>query len=118
MKQQNPLIEYQIETLRRKLSRVTRVTVKPLSKRNDRVQYRIRSIEMLGENKTRLSTNLSAIITGRGFIQEYRYETVYLKNDTKFRVIRSIRYQNLGNTTVKRPEWINEGKNATATDVE
>jgi hypothetical protein len=122
--QQNPLIKYQIEILRKKLSRVTRVTVEPLSKRDDRVQYRIRSIGMLssdeeigGESKTILNTNLSAVITERGFIQEYRHETVYRENDAKFRVIQSIRYRNLGNTTVKRPEWVDEAKNATAPEI-
>lgn len=62
------------------------------------------------------NVSLSALVGGQGLVREYHIEyTATLGNNTT-RVERTVRFAALGETTVERPQWYDEAKNAT-TDV-
>lgn len=112
-------MQYQFEYIGDLLSETTTVTVEKLSGDGKLRQYRVQS-ELRPtnagssiENRSVESGNLSIVIDERGFIHRYRVKSVDQRSANTKRIIQTVRYQNLTTTTIERPAWVAEAKNAT-----
>lgn len=113
-------MQHQSGYLRDLLNKTTNITVEKLSKDGDLNRYRVQSELYLSnagstsvESTTRQMGDLSMIVDERGFIHRYIFESGEQRSANTKRIIQTVRYQNLTTTSIERPAWVAEAKNAT-----
>ncbi|MFD1513095.1 hypothetical protein [Halomarina rubra] len=78
-------------------------------------RYRISVTDYYGDDTGRRGELLVAVVDDRGFVSSVREGyTVVDERGTEYDVVETTRYTNVGNTTVERPDWLPDARNATS----
>lgn len=79
----------------------------------DRPRYRLVSDD-LDTVEAVTNATIRVVVDDRGFVHRYRYELDQALAGTPVHVVVLVRFSDLGETTVPRPDWVDEALNETA----